>query len=183
VWPDACDARTAPNPRPALCLPPCEGRDHGQRYQQVDRHVNQITELRRLSAWVRAVALLTEKRREQVRFAQNHPGFRPRNPVYPRSLNGRGNGLSPVDGQAVQLVRLASVADAALINLRDWRSLHGLRYPFPQYGIQNDVRYGMAASYPDRARQPCSGLSQNAINPNLGMIEAKMTSFRKSYEK
>jgi len=29
---------------------------------------------------------------------------------------------------------------------------NGLRYPFPQYGIQNDVRDGMAASYPDRAR-------------------------------
>ena len=31
-------------------------------------------------------------------------------------------------------------------------SKNGLRYPFPQYGIQNDVRDGMAASYPDRAR-------------------------------
>ena len=30
----------------------------------------------------------------------------------------------------------------------EWRT--GLRYPFPQYGIQNDVRDGMAASYPDR---------------------------------
>ena len=29
-------------------------------------------------------------------------------------------------------------------------SKNGLRYPFPQYGIQNDVRDGMAASYPDR---------------------------------
>ncbi|MFT3800373.1 MAG: DUF169 domain-containing protein [Burkholderiaceae bacterium] len=28
---------------------------------------------------------------------------------------------------------------------------NGLRYPFPQYGIQQDVRDGMAASYPDRA--------------------------------
>lgn len=27
---------------------------------------------------------------------------------------------------------------------------NGLRYPFPQYGIQNDVREGMAKSYPDR---------------------------------
>ena len=27
---------------------------------------------------------------------------------------------------------------------------NGLRYPFPQYGIQNDVRDGMARSYPDR---------------------------------
>jgi len=27
---------------------------------------------------------------------------------------------------------------------------NGLRYPFPQYGIQQDVRDGMAASYPDR---------------------------------
>ncbi|MFN0163017.1 MAG: DUF169 domain-containing protein [Burkholderiales bacterium] len=27
---------------------------------------------------------------------------------------------------------------------------NGLRYPFPQYGIQQDVRAGMAASYPDR---------------------------------
>ncbi|MFV0299115.1 MAG: DUF169 domain-containing protein [Hyphomicrobiaceae bacterium] len=30
---------------------------------------------------------------------------------------------------------------------------NGLRYPVPQYGIQNDVRDGMAASYPDRARK------------------------------
>jgi uncharacterized protein (DUF169 family) len=29
---------------------------------------------------------------------------------------------------------------------------NGFRYPFPQYGIQNDVRDGMARSYPDRAR-------------------------------
>jgi uncharacterized protein (DUF169 family) len=30
---------------------------------------------------------------------------------------------------------------------------NGLRYPFPQYGIQMDVRDGMAKSYPDRARK------------------------------
>jgi uncharacterized protein (DUF169 family) len=30
---------------------------------------------------------------------------------------------------------------------------NGLRYPFPQYGIQQDVRDGMAASYPDRAKR------------------------------
>ena len=29
---------------------------------------------------------------------------------------------------------------------------NGLRYPFPQYGIQMDVREGMARSYPDRNR-------------------------------
>ena len=29
-------------------------------------------------------------------------------------------------------------------------SKNGLRYPFPQYGIQQDVRAGMAVSYPDR---------------------------------
>ena len=29
-------------------------------------------------------------------------------------------------------------------------SRNGLRYPFPQYGIQQDVRDGMAASYPQR---------------------------------
>ena len=28
---------------------------------------------------------------------------------------------------------------------------NGFRYPFPQYGIQLDVRAGMAKSYPDRA--------------------------------
>ena len=28
---------------------------------------------------------------------------------------------------------------------------NGFRYPFPQYGIQQDVRAGMAVSYPDRA--------------------------------
>ena len=30
---------------------------------------------------------------------------------------------------------------------------NGFRYPFPQYGIQQDVRDGMAASYPERARK------------------------------
>ena len=30
---------------------------------------------------------------------------------------------------------------------------NGFRYPFPQYGIQQDVRDGMSASYPDRARK------------------------------
>ena len=29
---------------------------------------------------------------------------------------------------------------------------NGFRYPFPQYGIQQDVRDGMARSYPDRGR-------------------------------
>ncbi|MBS0279359.1 MAG: DUF169 domain-containing protein [Proteobacteria bacterium] len=29
-------------------------------------------------------------------------------------------------------------------------SKNGFRYPFPQYGVQQDVRAGMAASYPDR---------------------------------
>jgi uncharacterized protein (DUF169 family) len=29
---------------------------------------------------------------------------------------------------------------------------NGLRYPFPAYGIQQDVRDGMAASYPERAK-------------------------------
>ncbi len=29
---------------------------------------------------------------------------------------------------------------------------NGFRYPFPQYGIQQDVRAGMAVSYPDRRR-------------------------------
>ena len=29
---------------------------------------------------------------------------------------------------------------------------NGFRYPFPQYGIQQDVRSGMAVSYPDRAK-------------------------------
>jgi uncharacterized protein (DUF169 family) len=28
---------------------------------------------------------------------------------------------------------------------------NGFRYPFPQYGIQQDVRAGMARSYPERA--------------------------------
>jgi uncharacterized protein (DUF169 family) len=39
---------------------------------------------------------------------------------------------------------------------------NGLRYPFAQYGIQQDVREGMAASYPERAprgpaRSPAAG--------------------------
>jgi uncharacterized protein (DUF169 family) len=34
---------------------------------------------------------------------------------------------------------------------------NGFRYPFPQYGIQNDVRDGMARSYPDRKPPASSG--------------------------
>ena len=30
---------------------------------------------------------------------------------------------------------------------------NGFRYPFPQYGIQQDVRAGMARSYPERAKR------------------------------
>jgi uncharacterized protein (DUF169 family) len=33
---------------------------------------------------------------------------------------------------------------------------NGFRYPFPQYGIQQDVRDGMAKSYPDRAARETS---------------------------
>ena len=33
---------------------------------------------------------------------------------------------------------------------------NGFRYPFPQYGIQNDVRDGMARSYPNRKPPPAS---------------------------
>jgi len=33
---------------------------------------------------------------------------------------------------------------------------NGFRYPFPQYGIQQDVRGGMARSYPDRAARKTS---------------------------
>jgi hypothetical protein len=29
-------------------------------------------------------------------------------------------------------------------------SKNGFRYPFPQYGVQQDVRAGMAVSYPSR---------------------------------
>ncbi|MDR3513902.1 MAG: hypothetical protein P4L73_19870 [Caulobacteraceae bacterium] len=29
-------------------------------------------------------------------------------------------------------------------------SRNGFRYPFPQYGVQQDVRAGMAVSYPGR---------------------------------
>ena len=31
-------------------------------------------------------------------------------------------------------------------------SKNGLRYPFPQYGIQQDARAGLAVSYPGRER-------------------------------
>ena len=31
---------------------------------------------------------------------------------------------------------------------------NGFRYPFPQYGIQQDVRDGMSVSYPERAAKP-----------------------------
>ena len=39
---------------------------------------------------------------------------------------------------------------AKAITGMDALAKNGLRYPFPQYGIQNDVRDGMARSYPDR---------------------------------
>ena len=40
---------------------------------------------------------------------------------------------------------------AAAIAGMEALSKNGLRYPFPQYGIQQDVRAGMAKSYPGRA--------------------------------
>jgi len=40
---------------------------------------------------------------------------------------------------------------------------NGLRYPFPQYGIQQDVRAGMAVSYADR--KPAAGLSASGRPP------------------
>jgi uncharacterized protein (DUF169 family) len=39
---------------------------------------------------------------------------------------------------------------AQAINGMERLAKNGFRYPFPQYGIQQDVRAGMAASYPDR---------------------------------
>jgi|GEM_PF-2774993 len=41
--------------------------------------------------------------------------------------------------------------DLYLCFLPEALSKNGFRYPFPQYGIQQDVREGMARSYPDRA--------------------------------
>ena len=43
---------------------------------------------------------------------------------------------------------------ATTLPLKDMTALakNGFRYPFPQYGIQQDVREGMAKSYPDRNR-------------------------------
>ncbi len=41
--------------------------------------------------------------------------------------------------------------DQAISGMRQLAK-NGFRYPFPQYGIQQDVRAGMAVSYPDRAK-------------------------------
>lgn len=48
---------------------------------------------------------------------------------------------------------MAAPPEVLVKALRGMESLakNGLRYPFPQYGIQMDVREGMARSYPDRA--------------------------------
>ena len=41
-------------------------------------------------------------------------------------------------------------------------SKNGLRYPFPQYGIQQDVRAGMAVSYPGIAEPDSCAADQSA---------------------
>jgi uncharacterized protein (DUF169 family) len=48
------------------------------------------------------------------------------------------------------LMALAPEALAKAIAGMEALAKNGFRYPFPQYGIQQDVRAGMAVSYPDR---------------------------------
>jgi len=48
------------------------------------------------------------------------------------------------------LMALPPEQAAQAINGMESLARNGFRYPFPQYGIQQDVRAGMAASYPDR---------------------------------
>ena len=55
-----------------------------------------------------------------------------------------------LDDEMLMALPVADIAKA----LAGMRALakNGLRYPFAQYGIQQDVRAGMAASYPERAK-------------------------------
>ena len=57
------------------------------------------------------------------------------------------SGLASVINATSPLFGVAFLAVAGMEAL----AKNGLRYPFPQYGIQQDVRDGMARSYPDRA--------------------------------
>ena len=49
------------------------------------------------------------------------------------------------------ILNLAVDIAQAAIDGMEALAKNGLRYPFPQYGIQQDVRAGMAVSYPGRA--------------------------------
>ncbi len=74
--------------------------------------------------------------------AQN-PRAEPVDPVLCRAPLWRGARRRDADGAAARLPDKAIAGMEALAK-------NGLRYPFPQYGIQQDVRAGIAVSYPGR---------------------------------
>lgn len=53
-----------------------------------------------------------------------------------------------LDDEMLMALTVADIAKA--LDGMQALARNGLRYPFPSYGIQADVRAGMAASYPDR---------------------------------
>ena len=64
----------------------------------------------------------------------------------------RGGDRKPAAGRRFNAVRQRLEAlriDKAVAGM-EALAKNGLRYPFPQYGIQQDVRAGMAVSYPGR---------------------------------
>jgi len=54
-----------------------------------------------------------------------------------------------LDDEMLMALTVADIAKA--LDGMQALARNGLRYPFPQYGIQMDVRAGMSASYPQRA--------------------------------
>ena len=50
---------------------------------------------------------------------------------------------------AITVIDSATLTSGAITGMKAL-SKNGFRYPFPQYGVQQDVRAGMAVSYPGR---------------------------------
>ena len=68
----------------------------------------------------------------------------------PRAHNARTESFDPVQVDDEMLMALPPALLAKAIEGMHALAKNGFRYPFPQYGIQQDVRAGMAVSYPDR---------------------------------
>ena len=62
-------------------------------------------------------------------------------------LNSASNGVMAINSAGI--VTLFNPAAQAITGMKAL-SKNGFRYPVPQYGVQQDVRAGMAVSYPDR---------------------------------